>query len=434
MSYTLTPEQLDIISTATTLPPGSLLKVSAVAGASKTFTLIKVAEALSHSAQLYLAYNKAIAEEASSKFPHYVQCKTTHALAHSMVIRNRLNLDGEQSPVAKPYIISTFTYREIKENIEYDDKVALVKHLEGFFLSGKTTTADYFESKGISTKSSTSILVELYFNKMIAKKIPCTHSFYLKMYHILLSTGHIHYDKPFDLIMLDEAGDLNEVTLAIFLALPATLKIMVGDPFQNIYSFNHTINGFKALEDVGVMKTLSQSFRCSTALADRIETFCRRHLDEDFVFKGYDHPNNTIQSEAIISRTNSGLIKHMISLTSSGIKFNLTREAKFIFSDMLTLMNLKPGCKILDQSLKFIQKDVDAYFKNSNGKQTKHKSCLSYINHLHGKEEPSIKVAAITILKYNASTIYDTYKYAKEAEKDTKVYPLTLTTAHSSKG
>lgn len=426
MSYTLTDEQIDIITTATTLPPGSLLKVNAVAGASKTYTLLKVSEALPHSSQLYLAYNKSIAEESKSKFPSYVECKTTHSLAYTPIVKYGLDLDGMQG---KPRVIGTFTHRDIKESIEYDDKLEIIQHLEAFFLSKHISLQDYIDE----VKAPRYTLIHKYFDDMIDNKIPCTHAFYLKMYHILLVDGYIHYDKPFDVIMLDEAGDINEVTLGIFMALPANLKIMVGDPLQNIYSFNHTINGFTALKDIGVTKHLSQSFRCSTAIADLIESFCQRHLDPDTVFRGTDHPDNIIRTEAIISRTNSGLIHYMIEMSAAKIQFNLTREAKHIFATMLTLMNLKEGVKIFDSSMKFLQKDVDYYFKSPTAKQ-KWKTCLMYIKYKYSEEEPNIKVAINTILKYGASQIYDAYNFAKECEKARHDHAITLTTAHSSKG
>jgi len=424
--YTLTIEQEDIISYASTAPIESLLKISAVAGASKTYTLLKISEALPHTAQLYLAYNKSIADESKSKFPSYVQCKTTHSLAYLPTVTHGLSLEGD---TGKKREVASFTYRDISEKIDYDDKVLVVQNLEAFCLSKYTTLQQYLEEE----EPSHHTLIDKYFTAMLDKKMPCTHAFYLKLYHMLLDLGCIHYDTPFDVIMLDEAGDINAVTLEIFLLLPANLKIMVGDPLQNIYSFNHTINGFKALKDIGVTKTLSQSFRCSTAIASSIEDFIHRHLDDTIVFKGTEHTDQIIRSEAIISRTNSGLIEYMITLTAQHTPFNLTRQAKEIFSNMLTLMNLKKDCKIFDNSMKYIQKDVDHYF-SSKTLPSKYKSCLAYILNLHGDEDRNIKIAAQTIIKYGASKIYDAYKHAQQSEKHPDDHFITLSTCHSSKG
>ena len=431
MPYTLTAEQQDIISYASTAPIGSILKISAVAGSSKTYTLLKVAEALPHTAQLYMAYNKTIAEESKSKFPPYVACKTTHSLAYLPTIPHGLSLDGAVG--RKREVVQSFTYRDISEKIDYDDKVLVVQHLEAFCLSKHTSVAVYGIAQEYDVPERILALVHKYFNAMHDKKIPCTHAFYLKLYHMLLDLGCINYDNPFDVIMLDEAGDINAVTLEIFLLLPANLKIMVGDPLQNIYSFNHTINGFKALKDIGVTKTLSQSFRCSTAIASSIEDFIHRHLDDTIIFKGTEHTDTIIRSEAIISRTNSGLIEYMITLTAQHTPFNLTRQAKEIFSNMLTLMNLKKDCKIFDQALKYIQSDVDNYF-SSKTLPGKYRSCLAYILNLHGDEDRNIKTAAQTIMKHGASKVYEAYKHAQQAEKHADDHFITLSTTHSSKG
>ncbi len=425
--YVLTKEQEAIIDYAINAPINSLLKISAVAGSSKTYTLLKISEALPHTAQLYMAYNKAIAEESKSKFPPYVACKTTHSLAYLPTITHGLSLDGEVGK--KREVVQSFTYRDITEKIAYDDKMLIIQHLEAFCLSKYTTLQQYYDDHEPSNQH----IISKYFNAMHDKKIPCTHAFYLKLYHTLLDLGCINYDIPFDVIMLDEAGDINAVTLEIFLLLPANLKIMVGDPLQNIYSFNHTINGFKALKDIGVTKTLSQSFRCSTAIASSIEDFIHRHLDDTIVFKGTDHTDTTIRSEAIISRTNSGLIEYMITLTAQHTPFNLTRQAKEIFSNMLTLMNLKKDCKIFDPTLKHIQKDVDHYY-SSKTLPSKYRTCLAYILNLHGDEDRNIKTAAQTIMKHGASKIYEAYKHAQQAEKHPDEHFITLSTTHSSKG
>lgn len=433
MPYKLTAEQEDIINTSIDMynnpKKDNLLKISAVAGSSKSYTLTKISEALPHTTQMYLAYNKAIADEASSKFNLYVECKTTHSLAYHPIIKHGLDLEGNANKSRS--VTTSFTYRDIKDNIPYEDKCMVVIYLNTFFLS-KYVSIDEFILDNAVTPDIANIMIK-YFNKMIDNKIAVIHAFYLKMYHILLASGAITYDRPYDLLFLDECGDINAVTLEIFRLLPAILKVMVGDPFQNIYSFNHTINGFKALSDVGLSKSLSTSFRCSEEIADKVESFCQRYLDKEFVFKGIKHPSNIIETEAIISRTNSGLIEYMIKCNEANIPFHTTRPPKEIFSNMLVLMNLKEGVKIHDTTLKFIQEDVDNYFK-SKTLQTKYKTCLTYINFLHRSEEHTIKIAIDTLFKYNASKIYSAYKFAKECDESEENFPLTLTTAHSSKG
>ncbi|MDP2095522.1 MAG: AAA family ATPase, partial [Hydrogenophaga sp.] len=58
------------------------LKISAFAGTGKTTTLVGIANAARNKNGLYLAFNKEMAQEASTKFPGNVECRTTHSLAY----------------------------------------------------------------------------------------------------------------------------------------------------------------------------------------------------------------------------------------------------------------------------------------------------------------------------------------------------------------
>ena len=62
-----------------------------------------------------------------------------------------------------------------------------------------------------------------------------THDCYLKLFHL---KKIINID--FDVVMVDEAQDSNEVTLDLVMnkiSADETIKIFVGDPHQQIYSF-----------------------------------------------------------------------------------------------------------------------------------------------------------------------------------------------------
>src|ERR1700678_1274281 len=61
------------------------LKIAAFAGAGKTTTLTMLAKSRS-SRGIYIAFNKAVANEAKEKFPKYVDCRTTHSLAFRAIM------------------------------------------------------------------------------------------------------------------------------------------------------------------------------------------------------------------------------------------------------------------------------------------------------------------------------------------------------------
>ena len=81
MKFNPTQEQLDILETFTNT---RVMKVNAVAGSGKSSTLKLLADANPQSS-LYLCFNKAIAEEAKTKFPDHVDCRTSHSIAFSAI-------------------------------------------------------------------------------------------------------------------------------------------------------------------------------------------------------------------------------------------------------------------------------------------------------------------------------------------------------------
>ncbi|MDQ1013286.1 energy-coupling factor transporter ATP-binding protein EcfA2 [Streptomyces sp. V4I23] len=70
---------------ADTFKTGDHLALQAGAGTGKTSTLTLLAAATPHRRGRYIAFNKAIALDAATRFPPTVTCKTAHALAYAAV-------------------------------------------------------------------------------------------------------------------------------------------------------------------------------------------------------------------------------------------------------------------------------------------------------------------------------------------------------------
>lgn len=414
-----TEEQDKIIARALD-PKCKLLKVSACSGSGKTFTLVEVVKEVRPKIGMYIAYNKAIATEASTKFPKEIVCKTTHSLAYASTVRNF------------GLTIGFFGWRDIPKNdlkLHYDDKLHIVTVLENFFLSKYPVFKDYADLIDFNPRYIP--LCDEILNRMVTGKQNATHSFYLKLYHILLANGEIN-PPELDILLLDEAGDLNEVTLEIFKAYPAKKKVMVGDPNQNIYSFNNTINGFEAMEGVGESLTLTQSFRVDRHIAHQVQCFARETFDHGMVFKGVTHKNAKIETEAYITRTNSHLIKHMLELNKHNRPYNLVRPVKSIFALPLALMGLKQGGWIGNPQFSYLQHDTDDYYKSAKLQQ-KFNSPLSYIANIHS-DSPGVKSAINILMSHGAKAVLEAKDIAEKYEGNRHPYPLTLCTSHSSKG
>jgi len=412
----LTQEQQNIINEIKK-PDVDFLSISAIAGSGKTATLIEISNALKPTLGLYIAYNKAIATEAKKKFGKNIDCMTTHSLAYQNTVKD-FNLE-----------IGVFNYRSIKKNIPFEKKILIIENVRKYCLSKHISFNDYCLENEIDYLVKAECIY--YLGKMRDGSIQCTHEFYLKFYHIMLASKAILHPL-FDLIMLDEAGDLNPVTLEIFKLLPASKKIMVGDPQQNIYSFNETINGFEVMKNFGKQMTLSKSFRVSKEIANKIKNFSNIFLDKNMKFDGVKYTNSellNIKNIAYISRTNSSLIDKMIQLNKSNTSYKLTRTVDSIFALPLALIRLSSKGVCSEPQFKYLEEDYNDFINDKDF------SLLgSFYTYLLDKysDEPNIKTAIRLIMSNGPKKIINTFEQAKSHQYGNS--NLILMTAHSSKG
>lgn len=414
----LTTEQQTII--AHVLNNDGLSTISAVAGSGKTSLLValtKLMQADNPAPGLYLAYNKSVAVEAATKFPKFISCMTTHSLAYAPTILAK----------SSKLKLGKFTYRQIHESLDYDFKTEIVDHIRSFCLSSYLDIYQYASHHELTPKLLD--YVHKYLGLMLDGKIECTHDFYLKLYHTMLANGNITYE-PFSIIALDEAGDLNPVTLEIFKLLPAAKKIMVGDPHQNIYQFNHTINCFSVMENEGANFPMTKSFRVDHKIASRIQKFCQTYLSEDMQFEGIVIKEPIIKTRAFISRTNSALVRKLMELNKLQIPYGTIRDVKDIFSLPLTLIALKPGGFTHNSEFKYLQDDANT-FGRSKELQDHFKSLLIYLKELHS-EDSALQQAISLIFQYGKAEVLNCYEIAKKHSK--KEQPYMLGTVHSCKG
>jgi superfamily I DNA/RNA helicase len=273
-------------------------------------------------------------------------------------------------------------------------------------------------------------LMKAYYSVLMKGFIEIPHSFYLKRFQIELANNP-KLVRPFDFIFLDEAGDLNEVTLDIVERLPSKIKFIVGDVSQNIFSFNHTINGFKVIQATRQF-SISNTFRVSKEIAEKIETFCQTYIDKSFKFKGIDKPNREESSVAYITRTNAQLISQIIAFKDIDREFSLVRPVSTIFSYILDLLKLK-DMEVTEQT-KIFQKDIQLWRELDDTSKKEFKdNILLFIMENH-KEDVELRNSIKLIHSLSSKIIYAAYNYAKMMEQSPTKHDLYLCTAHSSKG
>lgn len=414
----LTTEQQTIIDHVTTTK--GLTKVSAVAGSGKTFLLTKLAEALKPENGLYIAYTRAVANEAVPKFPSSVSCMTTHSLALRALrdLGYKLQIEGN------------LTYRLLPNKIPYEIRCDIIKAIDHFCLSEYLDFPKFAEANTELLPGAIKIGDQL-LGAMSEGKAPCSHGFYLKLYHIALADKDIEYE-PFDYLALDEAGDINLVTLEIFKLLPATRKVMVGDPHQNIFVFNRTVNCFELMKDEGTSFALTKSFRVSDKIASKIQGFCTTYLHEDMKFVGVPVDDTEIESEAYIARTNASLIAKMLYLNSINVPYSLTRSPDDMFRVLKMLCLSKPGSYISVPGYTHLQQDIEDWSKSPQLKKT-YKSHLAYLKMIYN-DDKTLSTSLSMIFNYGTKTVLDCYNQAKKYKSSKTTHHLTLGTAHSTKG
>lgn len=401
MTYTL--EQEDIFSTCLQMQTNEIVSIIAPAGGGKTFVLSELAKQMPKEKILYLAYNKAIKQEAKNKFPKNTQIETVHSLAYSCLKLND-----------KVVREKDYTVLDISEMFDIDFETAnfaLISFNE-FCNSNKKG----FTRKEYNEKQEIKIAYEL-FKKMKNREIQITHSFYLKEFELIVS------DKPnlfdFTVILLDEAQDSNEVTLSIFNSFFAK-KIFVGDPNQAIYSFRNCVNAFDIVK-CNYQLRITDCYRCSANILERANFLLQHFKHIDYKIKSKQKENiPSAPTKAVITRTNAKIIE-LISKQSDK-NYVLLKNPNDIFKNSIVFVNFLKNRKEKIDYNNFV------FLKKCKNEQ----QLKEYI-----EQSGSIELkSAFRIAKIYGDRIFKLYRIAKENYNKKKSLEniYYLTTAHTSKG
>lgn len=296
------------------------IRINAIAGSGKTTTVIEYAVSRPKEAKiLYLAFNKSVKLEAIHKFEKKglsnVTVETAHSLAHREIVRkfNYKVCQGYKSHELVPllnlfedqqrhgvFILANHINKFVSYYCNSDvERVGDLKYLE--------TVIDP-KAKGFVTKHYEIIeeKAEYFIQRMDKGEIDVTHDFYLKKFQLSFPK------LKFDYILFDEGQDASAAMLDIFMSQDA-VKIIVGDTHQQIYSWRYAVNSLEKAN----FKTynLSISFRFNQDIADLASrTLDLKKLVTDhkpFPITGIG-TCNTIETKAILARTNLGLLYNAI--------------------------------------------------------------------------------------------------------------------------
>lgn len=347
-------------------------KVESVAGSGKTTTVKLMAESDMSRTALYLAFNKAAADEASEKMPSNTECRTTHSIAYRSIIGNPNSVLGSKlsRPAWNPkrYVNAGGTVKEIKNLAKVQDvpganKLAIARVAKQTVAcfeasASKTITQDhipYAELKKLQDKAEkleTPFSEKQFINAVVdcakmlwearideCSPVVMTHDTYLKLYQ--LSKPVLNYD----VIFLDEAQDTSDCVIDIVMQQmdKGVQVVVVGDSYQQIYAWRGAVN---ALAKIDTKSTpLSQSWRYGPAVAS-VATYI---LNGAMQVKGSPHLDtkvgivDTSKPYTQLFRTNIKLIQQGVKLIRQGVKVRMDVDIKGFVKMLESMLALKYG-------------------------------------------------------------------------------------------
>lgn len=266
-NLTYTTEQLAVIEAA----PTTSLLVRARAGAAKTTTLIALASALpqfpplGYEPPLYLAFNRAIADDIKGRMPAKVTTSTFHAYGLSL-----LKLSTPKIKISSRKYNDMLSARGIVGD-EYDACMYCIEAIRNHNLALDTNAVAHIidEADAIyDCRPDATILFEVLHAGLADKS---TIDFTDMLWQVVRSPKTF---RPHSHLLIDEAQDTNPLQLAYLKRVrsESTLLYFVGDDRQSIYAFrgaSHTamddiLRTFAPLKEL----YLTTSFRCATSIID----------------------------------------------------------------------------------------------------------------------------------------------------------------------
>lgn len=402
---------------------GENTKIQAPAGSGKTFTLEAAADFIKPKRGAYLAFNKAIADNASHKFPPTVECRTGHSFAFRAVgnkYSHRLGkLTGKMiaekidiGPFA-PFKTATkkgYLLLDTIKNYCYsaDEEISFYNAPQ---IIGPFTKQEQFE-----LKKDLAQYAKVLWEKMIDlnDSIPITHDTYLKLWQ--LSNPKI----PKDFILFDESQDANAVMLDIVQKQKHSQKIYVGDRHQQIYAWRGAVNAMDMIKTKHAA-FLTQSFRFGEPVAKLASDILINYTigTPPPRIKGFPEKTSIVTLEpiedpnVIICRTNQGVVSNVFSLLEQRKRVYIQGGAQNIISLIMAIRDLQGGRSTFHPGL----------FLFSN-----YMELLEYISSESGGDlKPLLKLIDQYGFAKLITALQSTCSNAEEAD-------IILTTAHKAKG
>jgi hypothetical protein len=265
-----------------------ILAIKSVAGSGKTTTLLELAKLHNTKKILYLAFNKALIIDISSKIKTQNINNLFPYTFHSLVRDAYISIKKREPDITE------LRPQTIHNTIQWfkGKPFAIRKQYVDLYL--KFCGHPYFAT------------VDEYTKKVHGKEFPLLNSLWNKTllnqlltFESMLKLSLInrwlkgYIDENYDMIMIDETQDFDIMMLNMLLNDTTIPKIFVGDPKQSIYQWRGCINGFDHLPKTALIIEFYSTFRIGDPACEII----RKKFDDCWMIS--KSANTTILSNNI---------------------------------------------------------------------------------------------------------------------------------------
>lgn len=296
---------------------GDNLLIVAGAATGKTTILVKFAEARPNERMLYIAFNKAIQQEAETRFPRNVVCRTIHSIAFRLIGKNYSHkLTGSMRVSDVRVFLGNPSWELVNNTIAVFNNF-LASSDTNITTKHAGANSKYLEQEAVSgAKRMWTAATDT------KDPFPITHDVYLKLY--CLAEPEMH--QWFDYILLDEAQDTNPVS-GEFVMAQKCKKVLVGDDHQQLYRWRGASNAmgvFKKRFNADVC-FLTQSFRFGKSVANMANAILSYKSKltgcDEFTIKGLPSINDKwVKAEDIENKPHASLHRTVMGALETALK------------------------------------------------------------------------------------------------------------------
>jgi len=408
--------------------------IEAVAGSGKTTTIVKALEMIPADKKvIFVAFNKSIVNELSSRVPSNVEVKTMHSFGFGAVRYNMGNVIMKEDKVME-IIKQLYPTWDVEESVAegYMHRVRQIVDLARLNLANNINELyDIVDHHGVETLNAEVEKAWIVYGiaRNFKKMIDMTDMIFLPAYYKLKC-------KTYDWVFVDECQDLNKCQqemLKLMLKPQTGRFIAVGDPRQAIYGFaGADAESFRSLTAIPNTTTLplSVNYRCGLEIINlakpivpQLEAFEGAHQGSiDFQGKWKDIKDG----DYVLCRNVRPLIKLCMELLIDGKKAFV--RGRDIGTNMITMLQ-RTKKKTMDEALEKLHLEVERMVQKAV---------------IRGKDEQEVRssaairttidrIEALEILSGDLVLVSDVIKKIDTLFSDT-TSGIILSTVHKAKG